>query len=280
MLISDTHSEGDWEKLPAKVRDWFEDALESDDPKPSDQACTDFARELQIIFNRHDNQEWWRRASSEPNDLPDLDGRLELHEALPPELKEHLSRRPRDPDLPRKADGTSMLRDCQPADIVARKVQKVIEAASRIQLAIRDFEAAANDLEELYGGHVWTDRWGSISLEEVKEHVDDLHRFLWRIGAGAELAVAAPPSRGRRGAEWHATGRDVARLIIRTLCGMKFPKRKALSSKNEDSVTTIIGAEAINWAFGLKIGPAAFVAAMKGRDRKKPIKRAARGKPN
>jgi hypothetical protein len=148
-----------------------------------------------------------------------------------------------------------------------------MKAASSIQLAIRDFDTAASDLEEFCGGYAWTDKFGSISLEEARERVDGLKEFLWQIGAHAQFAEAATPPRAKE--NWHVTGRRVAALIIYVEREMGL---RALSATNESSATAVIGAKAINWAFGLEIEPSGFAVAMKTRDRKKSAKRAARGK--
>lgn len=54
-LAFESMSADDWGKLPNTIRRWFDNALRTDDPKPSFESCFKLARAFQIILNRHNN---------------------------------------------------------------------------------------------------------------------------------------------------------------------------------------------------------------------------------
>jgi hypothetical protein len=64
-LASESMSADDWGKLPNTIMGWFDNALGTDDPKPSVEACIKLARDFQIILSRHNNAELERIAELE-----------------------------------------------------------------------------------------------------------------------------------------------------------------------------------------------------------------------
>jgi hypothetical protein len=56
-----------------KVRRWFDDALDEDDPKPQLADCERLARQFKTIVNRHNNAELERRGDAAPEELKDVD---------------------------------------------------------------------------------------------------------------------------------------------------------------------------------------------------------------
>jgi hypothetical protein len=71
--------------------------------------------------------------------------------------------------------------------------------------------------------------------------------------------------RGRPKEAWHSVVRDIAHAISRTMREAEY--KGTLSVKNEDAVTAIVGAELIKLAFGVRVGAAGFISAVRNRDR-------------
>lgn len=154
----------------------------------------------------------------------------------------------------------TVLKNVSLPEEINKRVRKITDGAKQLMVAARE-------LEDFVGGY----QWGEVSLNDVK---DFLQRIILSSEASAALAtqtVSLPASTRRPREAWHAPARIMAPLIQATLHDAGY-KRKVLKATDEKSVIAIIGAEAINWAYGIEIGPAAFASAMKDRDRSKAAK--------
>jgi hypothetical protein len=130
-----------------------------------------------------------------------------------------------------------------------KKIRKFKDAANHLM-------AEAEELEKWFGGYVWEN--SGVTLAEIQQ-------LLGRIGAFPKARTPNRVTRGRAKEAWHSVARDIARAIISALREAGYTD--TLSVKNENSVTCVVGAKIINLAFGLRIGEAAFVSAVRNRDR-------------
>ena len=286
-------SGADWAELPARVKEWFEYALNEGEPKKlglSDDFYMKVARDLQVTINRANNAELWREGETKAaNEAPrDLDDRLaktflslgyvkepdgaisfaDVFQGLPADLQKYVETRElRDPDM------IPGLKDCSLANIKSRKLQRLMQELNSLQLQIERAESATDDLEEFNGADAWHDRQGgSISLDEMRGWLADGRLFLSGVGAQAFLAIATPTPLGRRKEAWHKIVPVIALLVIHSLRKAKYSGK--LSVKREESLVTLIGAEMINWAYGVDISSNAFALALRGRERGKKPRRA------
>jgi len=224
-------SDEDWGPLRNTISGWFSDALGRDHPKPSSEACIKLARKIQIILNRHNNAE--------------LESIAELED------------RPVDP---------FKLKDVWGAELEGKIIRRFMAAANNLM-------AEAEVVENFYGGYVWRDRLNNAELEGREDShgvvtLADIQHLLGRIGAFPKARRTPPPAkRGHPKEAWHSVARDIAKEIISVLRESGY--RGPLSDKYENSVTCVVCAKIINLAFGLQIDAAAFVSAVRNRDRTK-----------
>jgi hypothetical protein len=127
----------------------------------------------------------------------------------------------------------------------------VLDAAHRLVMALDEFEESA-------GNYIWGDHGETISLEEI---VYMMHRI------GARPIICDPPSSGRPSEAWHRAARDVARLVRNVLRDAGF--KRNLTATDEGSPIAIVGAQVISRAYQIRIQPAGFASAMRGRKRAK-----------
>jgi len=140
------------------------------------------------------------------------------------------------------------LKDVSGAELEGKIIRGVMDAANHLM-------AEAEEVEKFFGGYVFRN---SVTLAEI-QHV------LGRIGAFPKRRTSPAVTRGRPKEAWHSVSHDIARAVISAMREAGY--RGALSSKNEKSVTCGVGAKIINLAFGLRIDAAAFVSAVRNRDR-------------
>lgn len=178
-------------------------------------------------------------------------------EKLPDELKARLKESQNSSDRDYELPGLVYV---SAADIEHRKIQRLTNAANDILLAIRNFENEATDIEQFFGGHVWSDRHGSFSIDDIRERLDSTKQILCWIGASPDFAVKASPAKGRPVELWHRTGRNICRLIRATMESIGYSK--SVAETNENSITAIIATEAVNWAYNLSITAAGLAKAM------------------
>ncbi len=148
------------------------------------------------------------------------------------------------------------LKDVSPAAELDKRVARLMRAANAVL-------AAGEELEDYNGGYVWECiGGGSVSLDDVK-------KMLGRIGAFPRPLPPPPePPRGQPKNPWVAPAREFARLIQKAMKAEGYSGTLAMT--NEDSVTAIVGAAAIRWAYReKKLQPGAFATAMRRRDRSK-----------
>jgi hypothetical protein len=156
------------------------------------------------------------------------------------------------------------LKDVSLAEELNKRVRKVTAAAKQLMVA-------ANELEDYAGGYQWTDKV-PLSLDDVK---DVLEQIILSPEASAALAtqvLPAPPSHRRPHEAWHAAGREVAPLIQAAMRDAGYVRKK-LRMADGESVTAVVGAAVINWAYGIRIKPAGFASAMKERSRSSETKK-------
>lgn len=118
------------------------------------------------------------------------------------------------------------------------------------------------NLEEYAGNYNWIYSNGeTVSVAEIEELIQLIAMFPVPIAS----PEATGPTRSRPTEVWHEAARPIARLIKDAFVRAGLPKK--LSAKNENNPVAVVGAKAINWAYGTKIKPAGFASAMQRRDR-------------
>ncbi|HEY1474032.1 MAG TPA: nucleotidyltransferase domain-containing protein [Pseudolabrys sp.] len=149
-------------------------------------------------------------------------------------------------------------KDVSLAEEIDKRVGKIRAAANQTLIA-------ASELEDFVGGYQWTDKFGTVSLADI-QHV--LTRVAFSpIGAHGMVQIQTPaPARGQPRKVWHAAAREIARLIQAAMRDVGYCGR--LKMTDEESVPAIVGAAAINCAYGENIKAAGFADAMKQRGRK------------
>jgi hypothetical protein len=148
-----------------------------------------------------------------------------------------------------------LLKDVSLPEELNKRVRKITDAAKQLL-------AAAKELEDFAGGY----RWGAVSLEDVKDISERIALSPEASAALVTQTLSLAPSLTRPREAWHAPGREMAPLIQAAMRDAGY-RRKKLRMTDEESVTAMVGAAAINWAYAIEIGPAAFASAMKERDR-------------
>jgi len=182
--ILKTRSEEEWNGLPNKVRRWFDDALDSDDAKPSLDACIKLARELQVIANRCNNAELWRHAEAEGSEPPSLTQLKDV--AGPAELKQIIE-------------------------------QKVINAANEALFYAEELESLGGHQFERTGVAVSLAEFQE-SLRRIGAVPQAILRKQGRLQevrdvGGSQIVLRDVTALGRPTEAWHAAGRDMARAI-------------------------------------------------------------------
>jgi hypothetical protein len=142
-------------------------------------------------------------------------------------------------------------KDVSWAEWEGKKIRKFKDAANHLM-------AEAEELERWFGGYVWENSYGGVTLAEIQD-------VLGRTGAFPKARTPPAVTRGRPKEAWHSAARDIAHAIISALREAGYSG--TLSVKNENSVTCGVGAKIVNLAFGLRIDAAAFVSAIRNRDR-------------
>ena len=240
--ILKSKSEKDWANLPNTVRQWFENALRSDDPKPSPGACIKLAREFQVIANRRNNAELWRQAECE--------GTVPQPSALKDESWE---------------------------DIESRMIRKFKDAANQLLFEAEELESffggyqwqngtsavSLSQIQELLG------RICAVPKAIVSSGDNGQLQEVMNVGGNKIVLRKVGPTLGRRKEAWHPAGHEIARAIKDAMRTAGY--RGSLSAKKPESVTAQVGASTINWFFNtsVKISADGFASAMKSRDRSK-----------
>jgi hypothetical protein len=164
-------------------------------------------------------------------------------------------------ELERRGDvALKELKDVDPAEWLNKRVRSFTAAAKQLMVE-------ANKIEDFAGGY----QWGVVSLWDVK-HI--LAQVITSPEASAALATQTlpqPPSRRRPREAWHAAGREMALLIQGAMRDVNY--RGRLKMDDNESVTAVVGAAAINWAYAIDIAPTGFASAMKERSRSSETKR-------
>lgn len=142
------------------------------------------------------------------------------------------------------------------AELKNKRVEKFRSAANQLLVE-------AEVLENFFGDYRWTDNDGTISLS-------DIQCLLRRIGAAPIVRIPSPKEPGRpKESSQRETRRSIARLIKKTM--IEAGHNKNLSEMSEESVTSIVGAKLVNWAFILpkRLTAKGFATSMKNRNRTK-----------
>ncbi|HWE72968.1 MAG TPA: hypothetical protein VG328_07400 [Stellaceae bacterium] len=151
------------------------------------------------------------------------------------------------------------LRDVSPADVLDRKLAAVKTAADQL-LAVLD------NLANFTGGYVW-DGSPPTTLDEAQGFVAALARHPDGYRVPLQPNPPKNPKGGRPVVGWHEAGRQIAAPIARTLQQAGYHGR--MKATDENSPVAIIGAMAINWAYGIEIEARGFAQAMLRRNRSK-----------
>jgi hypothetical protein len=121
-----------------KLLEWFDYALEADDPKPTRAACEKLATEIRLVLERQNK----------------------------------IGNRRNNADLERKHKGAiplSQLKDISPLEEQENRFRKFQEASARLLLAIDETRSAARDIEDNDGSFLWIDKGGAVSLDDLEE---------------------------------------------------------------------------------------------------------------
>jgi hypothetical protein len=145
------------------------------------------------------------------------------------------------------------LKDLSWAELEGIIIRGFVDAANHLM-------SKAEEVEKFFGGYVWKHNYGGGTLAEVQQ-------VLGRIGAFPKARTPPSAKRGRPKEAWHSVAPDIARAIKRTMCEAGY--QGALSVNNVEAVTVVVGVKLIKLAFGLRIDAAAFVSAIRNRDRTK-----------
>ncbi len=152
-----------------------------------------------------------------------------------------------------------------------KRARKIVDNAYKIAAAVSEGFDAIEELEE-FGGYEWGHAGHKTSLQDVRKTLQDIRYKLWSIQG---LMPPSPaPRRNRRGnpgALWHGAGRQFGKLFQVAMRDAGYAGPLALTS--EGSVTAIVGAKAMGWAYNRTIQPKGFASAMTKRNREQEITR-------
>ena len=106
-----------------------------------------------------------------------------------------------------------------------------------------ELRAAATELEDYDGNYTWPSPAGDVSLQNLFEILNTIVPF----------AVPEPPGagQGRPRVPWRDAGRGFARSVKLALTEVGYDGR--LEVTDSESVTTVIAAAAISWAYEQKV---------------------------
>jgi hypothetical protein len=208
--------------IPYKVLPtWFDRALKSTDPRPSDATLDCLSREFKELFHRANNAELQRDARAGNRNVP-----------------------------------LSKLKDVSPAEWADARIEAVERGAANLLAATIELERYAPE----YG---WEYADGDVSLPELQE-------TLRRVKRHGTRAPRRKPTRGRPPVPWREAGRQFAQAVIREMRAVGYKGR--LGIRDAESVTAVVAARAISWAYHKRLSPSGFVSAMRNRARAKALK--------
>jgi hypothetical protein len=260
------------------VWQWFDRALDGDDPKPNLQQCAEFARAIQIIVNQENNRLVIRKEGIK-NALP------RLKDISLPEILEEFKEEVRDAgrhllfainefqNYAGEDDvGITERVTCnEVAELMARigaLVPKDIKAKKYTSDVIKDIlDAVADDVRDADGSISYSDAIDKLADKglvgrstETYEADGKTHEI--RAYSGIIDFLDQEPLRA-----WPAeSGRRIAREIQGVMIRLGY--KGSLSEIQERSVTAAVGAAAVSWAYGRELKtPAGFVTGIRPRTR-------------
>jgi len=148
----------------------------------------------------------------------------------------------------------SVLKDMTFDDVVSPRLGEVKAAADQLVVALRA-------LERIVGSGYMLGHRSNIPLAEAEAFAEAI-----AIGPGPPRPSKASRGGGRPHPGWHEAARQIARRIKSTMREVEY--RGRLREQDHESVTTIVGAHAITWAYGITVAPRGFAQAMTPRDRR------------
>lgn len=223
----------EWERLPSKLDQWFRQELQQDDPKPSVSDCHELAQKIGRIVHRHENGELQKRY-----------------------WKEELG------DIP-----IEKLKAATIGDIEDKKRFKIANCATDIYESMKELEGLLNEVEKFFGPNY---TFNNLSILELRDQIFNFKPSLAALGCHNEEAPKR--SRGDHEAPWHTPAKQIAESIRDLLVKLGYEGNKCLS--DEGSISIIIGTKIVNYVFKTKtkkIKEAAFVSAMRKRNRKRRL---------